>query len=62
MFLLSAHHLARSVVIYLTSAEDWLWVRRTKRREFLEISVQMLGDVAEVYLCINVEYRFCLFW
>ena len=24
--------------------------------------MQMLGDVTEVYLCINVEYRFCQFW
>ena len=60
MLLFSAHHLAGAVIVYPVGAEDWFLVARTERREALQVGLQMLGYVFEVYFCINVERRLCL--
>jgi hypothetical protein len=61
VLLFAAHHLARTEVIDINGAEQWLLVVRTERTESLQVVVQLTGDILEINLCVDVEDGLYLF-
>ena len=60
MFLLPAYHLRRTIVVYVAGAEYRFLITRTVRRKLLQVVMQFLVDIPEVYLYLYVESLFRL--
>ena len=61
MFLVTAHHFACSVVVYMMGAEYGFLVVRAEGVELLQIVVELRSDVPEVDLRIDLYYGTGLF-
>ena len=62
VFLVSAHHFARAIIVYVLGNEDGLMVVRPERIELFQVEEELGRDITEVQLGVDVDGSACLFW
>jgi hypothetical protein len=55
VLLAASYDLAGAVVIDIVCAEEWLWIFRSEGAQFLEVGVELGGDVGEIELGIDAQ-------